>query len=243
MKSILPFLLLAAFVTAQENNTYSRTYSDAITHLTINSDNTFIISQPDPVFTDSGMCFESKGIWKGEGKDIVLNPHLEKRVPFVSLSEKYLPDADSVLVKINYSIILYKDERLTDSVSSHLQQFTLYLNKEANYLSLVDSKFEHPHCLFGSKIRNAYPIDSIAIARFAIPEKVNKIGIKTYGFENYIELIPKDSASNYFEITIIQPVDSDRRPRSKKVRVNKREAYYYERAGSFNWLAPLYLKK
>lgn len=235
--------MLTAFATAQDSDAYSRTYSDAITHLKINSDNTFIISQPDPVFTDSGMRFESKGIWKDEGKDIVLNPHLEKKVPFVSLSEKYLPDADPVLVKINYSITLYEDERLTYSVSSHLHRFTLYLNKEANYLNLVDSKFEHPNCLFDSKIRNAYPIDSMAIARFATPEKVNKIGIKTCGFENYIELIPKDSASNYFEITIIQPVDSDRRPRSKKVRISMSEAYYYERSERFNRLASLYLNR
>lgn len=49
--------------------------------------------------------------------------------------------------------------------------------------------------------------------------KVETIGIKSYGFDDYAKLIPKDSKSNYFEITVVQFLDADRRARGKKVRV------------------------
>ncbi|WP_417353205.1 hypothetical protein [Flavobacterium alkalisoli] len=243
MKTLLSLLLVTAFSIAQQKNTYPRTYSDGSTRLTLNTDNTFTINQPDPVFPYSGTRFESKGIWKDEGKNIILNPHLEKRTPVISYTENYLPDSDSVSVKINYFVTSYKNENLTDTIPIPLQRFTIYLNKKNNYLNLVDEKVEDPKCLFGHKIRNAYTIDSIAIANFEKPEQVRKIGVKTYEFDTYIELIPKNTKSNYFEITIVQPVDSDRTPRAKKVRVNSREAYYYEHAGRFIKLSPLYLEK
>lgn len=245
MKTLLPLLalVLTASAIAQGNRTYPRTYSDGLVRLTLDSDSTFTITQSDPVFPYNGTRFKSKGICKHEGKNIVLNPQLEKRAPVLSLTESYRPGEDSVRVRINYSIINYENERPRDTVTVPPKRCTVYLNSRGNNLNLVNGKSEYPRCLYGPRIRNEQAIDSIAIARFKKRDQVRKIGIRPYGFEDYVELVPKDPQSNCFEITIVQPVDSDRKPRGKKVRVHKREAYYYEHAGRFIKLAPLYLQK
>jgi len=51
------------------------------------------------------------------------------------------------------------------------------------------------------------------------------------GFEKPVEMPVSNPSANYFEITVVQPVDRERTPRSKKVVVKGKHAFYYERNG------------
>ncbi|RZK13979.1 MAG: hypothetical protein EOO43_17055 [Flavobacterium sp.] len=237
-KAFLAFLFLGGIAIAQENK-YLGTYSSVATELTLNADKTFFIRQADPVFIYTHQRFESTGTWEGSGKDVVLNPHLLKRKPATSFTEKYLPNLDSTIVRISYIIETYDNEELISKTPMPFERVTIYINKKRNFFNLVHKRPQDTNCLFEEKIANVHLMDSLTGTFTAKAGKVEKIGIKSYGFEDYTELVPKDSKSNYFEITIVQPLDTDRRPRKKKVRVNGREAYYYERAGKFNLFAPL----
>ncbi len=243
MKALFLFLFFGTFTRAQEKIDYVGTYSDAVMQLTLNADKTFVIKQGDPVLTYNHQLFESTGTWEGVGKEVLLNPHLVRRMPVISFIEKYVPDTDSVSVKINYIIETYDNEKLISRTPMPFERVTVYINKERNYQNLVHKKPEDADCLFGQKIENAYVLDPLSDTYVTKAGKVGKIGIRSYGFDDYAELIPKGSRSNYFEITIVQPLDTDRRPREKKVRISGSEAYYYEHSGKFNLLAPLYRVK
>lgn len=242
MKLLIPFLFVSVLLTAQEKTNYPGTYTDQVVRLTLNSDNTFSLKQPDPVFSYTHQNFESSGTWIAQGKEVVLNPHLKKRTPIVTFSEKYIPGTDSVAVKINYILETYQNEKLVSREPSRFEMFTVYVNKKRNYHHLVRQMPGTPSCLFGTRIKKPYIIDSLSIVKFK-SVKVEKIGIKSYGFDDFVELNPKDLKSNYFEVTVIQPIDTDRLPRSKKVRINTMHAYYYEHNGKYYKLAPLYRKE
>ncbi|MGV3586112.1 MAG: hypothetical protein ACO1OF_03850 [Adhaeribacter sp.] len=62
-------------------------------------------------------------------------------------------------------------------------------------------------------------------------QKVERLGVYTYGFDKPIELTPANPNANYFELVITQPIDKERTPRSKKVIVKNKYAYYYEWTG------------
>jgi hypothetical protein len=62
-------------------------------------------------------------------------------------------------------------------------------------------------------------------------QQVEKIGVYTYGFDKRKELVPQNKMSNYFEITIVQPIDKERTPRNKKIIIKKNRAFFYEKNG------------
>ena len=98
--------------------------------------------------------------------------------------------------------------------------------------------------MFSSQVKNQIIVDSRN--RFKIAKvEVKKLSIITYGFDDPYELVVSNPGSNYFEINIVQPVDKERAPRSKKVRIIDGVAYFYERNGKvdISWMANGLAKK
>jgi hypothetical protein len=62
-------------------------------------------------------------------------------------------------------------------------------------------------------------------------QKVERLGIYTYGFEKRVELSTTNPDANDFAITIVQPIDKERTPRSKQVIIKDKYAYFYELHG------------
>lgn len=56
----------------------------------------------------------------------------------------------------------------------------------------------------------------------------------TYGFEDFKEITVKNPMANYLKIQIIQEIDVEGMPRSKKVLFTKKKAFYYESKGKIN---------
>lgn len=80
---------------------------------------------------------------------------------------------------------------------------------------------------------------------FRIAKKnFNKLGVYTYGFIEPIETDLKMEQTDYIEINISVPVDKERMPRSKKVIIKGKKAYFYEREGKVVqfWIEPLQKK-
>jgi hypothetical protein len=48
-------------------------------------------------------------------------------------------------------------------------------------------------------------------------QKIEKLAFNTYGFVGKVALPLKNPNANYYEITIVQPVDLDRRPRGEQL--------------------------
>ena len=57
------------------------------------------------------------------------------------------------------------------------------------------------------------------------------MGVFTYGFKKPIETELKNEQTDHLEIDIVVPVDNERMPRSKKVIIKGKRAYFYERNG------------
>ncbi len=205
------------------------TYADGITKLELRSDSTFVLNTPDYVFPYTFDNYKTYGKWTFLDKEIILNPNKSPRTPTLSLTEKTISNADSVEIKVNYQTELYENEILNKKEQADFELMTLYLNKSKNYIHLV-----HSHkirvCAFAPKVKKQYVLDSSSTIKLPL-QKVKKIGIYTYGFDTTRELIPKNENSNYFEITIIQPIDKERTPRNKKVIVKGKNAFFYESNG------------
>jgi hypothetical protein len=205
------------------------TYNDGITQLDLRADSTFFLKTPDYVFPYTYKTYDNKGKWTLLNNSVILNPEKQKRTQSLSLMESINNSSDSIEIKINYLIEEYENDTLLKAEKKEFNLMTLYLNRKKNYHQLVREKMRR-NCAFAPRIKKQYIIDStntIILARKA----VDKIGIFTYGFDNFIELIPKNSNSNYFEITIKQQVDISRIPRNKTVIIKGKDAYFYEYNG------------
>lgn len=81
--------------------------------------------------------------------------------------------------------------------------------------------------------------NTITIAR----KDIEKIGVYTYGLIDFVELKTQNPNTDYFEIDIVVPVDKERMPRSKKVIIRGKKAFFYEKNGEVKKsLNPLYKK-
>ena len=119
---------------------------------------------------------------------------------------------------------------------------TLYFNKKRKYRNLTRGRYDTGSCAWAPRIRNRVYLDSSNTFRIA-KEDIQKIGVYTYGFIDYVEMRPKSKDSDYFEINIVVPMDKERMPRNKRVIIRGRRAYFYEVKGEVKkWLNPLYKK-
>lgn len=243
-KSLSLFLFLLNTMAWCQNSyfEYAGYYGAPGINLTLNEDGTFAIMQSDPLFTNTHKKFKSTGTWSVSGNELTLNPNLPKRQREISITEKIIPGADSLVVKINYIIETYSNDALVSREKVPFDMFSVYVNKKRNYRHMVPHLMQRGSCAFATRIRQQYVIDSLTTVKFKMPKQAEKIGIMTYGFDNYIELIPRDPSCNYFEITVVEPLDTDRVPRSKKMIIKGKNAYYYERKGKIDFgLTPLML--
>jgi hypothetical protein len=188
-----------------------------------------VLNTPDYVFPYTFSNYKNYGKWTFLEKEIILNPDKSPRTPILSLTEKIIKGADSVEIKINYQTELYENEIFQRKEQADFELMTLYLNKSKNYIHLVHSP-KIRVCAFAPKVKKQYVLDSTSTVKLPL-QKIDKIGIFTYGFDTTKELIPKNENSNYFEITIIQPIDKERTPRNKKVIVKGKNAIFYESNG------------
>jgi hypothetical protein len=204
-------------------------YSDGITELIIYADSSFVLKTPDYVYPYTFTTYQNRGKWIDSANVVTLNPHKQKRRPTVLLTEKKIEGNDSIQIKINYLTEIYENEILLTKVAADFNVLTFYLNKPNNYKHIVHEKMKSI-CAFAPKVKTQIVVDTTNT--FKLPkQQVERLGIYTYGFTQTIELHPANLDANYFEITIIQPLDKERMPRSKQVIIKKNDAYFYEIEG------------
>lgn len=209
-------------------------YTDGSTTLVLNADSSFELQVRDPIphFRYSNHIYASSGVYTMAENVVTLNPQLEKRHPRVSLIEKEVEGKDSMQIKVNYLVEEYDNEVLVATRPDSVEMMTLYINK-------IRANLVYGPVMTGClpKIRHQVMMDYLNTTKFTKID-VKRFAFFTYGFDDYVELIPTNPNSNYYEITIVQPVDKDRRPRNKKVIFKGRQAYYYEYNGRVrtSWL-------
>jgi hypothetical protein len=231
MKKLLFILSLAMSLTVycqQNDKRLFGRYIDNISSLTLNADSTFELRTPDPVFSYTFEYYSNTGVWTIDGNVITLNPGKKKRLPQVSLIEKEIEGEDSIQVKINYLLEEYAmDSVLFKKRPFEFDMITLYVNK--TFRTIVHERKVRV-CGFAPRVKKQAILDSSGIIKLP-KQKIERLAVFSYGFDNDIELHPVNPNANYYEITIVHPVDCDRRPRSKKVIMKGKNAYYYEWRG------------
>jgi hypothetical protein len=232
MRQLSTYLLLLTSITAYCQKDHQRIigrYSDDVTQLELRADSSFVLKTPDYVFPYTYQSYQSEGRWTIADNVVVLNPDKKPRYPQMSMSERAIDGQDSIEIRINYKTEVYENEVSVGKEPRDFNMMTISVNKSKNYRNLVREPV-YRVCLFSPQTKKQYIVDSSNIVRFP-KQRVEQIGIYTYGFGKRVKLIPKDPDANYFEIEIIQPVDRDRTPRSKKLIIKGNNAYYYEHDG------------
>ncbi|WP_104383529.1 hypothetical protein [Sphingobacterium sp. HMA12] len=231
--TLVYFLLMSPILTQKTSKPFSGTYGDYSTRLTLKSDSTFELIETDPIFPYTFETFTSIGAWKLQGDTVVLNPHLEKRLPKVTVLEKSVKkNNDSISVKISYYLETYEKNKMVSITPFNFELLSIYINKRKDYQNIVHSPHNR-NCMFSPRIKKQVVIDSTKI--FSFPrQEVSKLGVYSYGFEKAIEIEVNNPQANHYEITVIQPLDKERMPRSKKVIIKRRQAYFYEWEGKIS---------
>jgi hypothetical protein len=184
----------------------------------------------------------NEGNWILKDGDVILNPNLERRKPSVSITEKQIGLKDSIEIKVNHYVELYENQNLIEKQKTEFELLTLYFNKRRKYKHLTREWLKEGSCAWAPRIRNRVNLDSTNTFRIA-KKDIEKIGIYTYEFTDFIEISTENKDSDYFEIDVIVPMDKERMPRSKKVIIKGRRAYFYEIKGKVKKsLKPLYKK-
>lgn len=244
------FLLLVIKVQAQtDKSEYIGIYGDWLlngealtTELKLKSDGTFELWTVDNVYPQTFTNYTNKGVWIVKDDEVILNPKLKKRKAIVKMTEKIIGLKDSIEIKVNHYNELYKNQKLIEKKKTEFDILTLYFNKKRKYKHLTRKWYSTGSCAWAPRIRNRVNLDSTNTFRIA-KKDIQKIGVYTYGFDDYIEIEAKNEDSDYFEFDVIVPLDQERMPRSKKVIIKGRRAYFYEFKGKVKkWLNPLYKK-
>ncbi len=247
---ILIVLLFVIQVQAQtDKSEYTGVYGDWMlngkaltTELELKSDGTFELRAVDHVYPQTFKDYTNEGIWIVKDDEVILNPKLKKRTPIVQMIEKTIGLQDSIEIKVNHYNEIYKNQKLVKKKNTEFDILTLYFNKKRIYKHLTRDWYETGSCIWAPRIRNRVNLDSTNTFRIA-KKDIEKIGVYTYGFTDFIETFPKNQDSDYFEIDVVVPIDEERMPRSKKVIIKGRSAYFYEIKGEVKkTLNPLYKK-
>ena len=246
----LLFLLLVFNAQAQTNNSeYAGKYGDWLpngqaltTELELKKDGTFELRTVDYVYPQTLEDYSNKGVWIVKNDEVVLNPELKKREPWVKMTEKSIGLNDSIAIKVNHYNEVFENQKMVERKESEFDLLTLYFNKKKKYKHLTREEYDTGSCAWTPRIRNRVNLDSTNTFRIA-KKDIEKIGIYTYGFTDFIEISPEKKDSDYFEIDVNVPDDKERMPRSKKVLIKGKRAYFYEIKGEVKKsLIPLYKK-
>jgi len=233
LSALLYFSLVFSVFAQKASKPIFGTYGEYSTRLTLNLDSTFELIEADPIFPYTFESYTNRGDWEVKGDTVILNPHLEKRLPRVSVREKSVQkDNDSISVTINYYLETYEKNEMSSRTPFYFELLSIYINKKKNYRNIVHVP-QYRHCMFSSRLRKQIVIDSTKTFNFP-RQDVYKLGVYSYGFEKAIEIKVNNTQANHYEITVIQPVDKERMPRSKKVIIKRRQAYYYEWNGKIS---------
>jgi hypothetical protein len=200
------------------------TYADGSTELTLYADNTFHINWPDPVLSYTGARFSSNGVWIATGHTVLLNPGKEKRKPDIQFKER-ATDADSIRIKIDYWTEEYENELPQGKKPAVFDILTVSLGKKQYYHLVHKRKISH--CLWEPVIKKQVIVDASNVLVLTSQE-IDHISIYACGFDKPVKWKPADAHANDFEVTIVQPLDRDRRPRGKKVIIKGKYAFFYE---------------
>ncbi|MBS1566180.1 MAG: hypothetical protein JST39_17485, partial [Bacteroidetes bacterium] len=169
--------------------------------------------------------YVNSGRWTLSDGKVILNPGKKQRLPVVSLTEKKTSDTGDITVRVHYYVQRYDDDSLRAPVPADFHLMTVYTNKRRHYRHLV-----HQHiyriCAFSPPVKRQIVLDSTDTYTLK-REAVHCIGILTYGFDKRVELTPSDPHSDYFKITIVQPVHDNRAPQSKAVIVRRNKAFFH----------------
>lgn len=251
-RSLLVCLLFCAayHLTGQnDSSAFSGIYSDGIsngfqtTRLELKPDRTFRLLTQDPVFTYTFKTYENTGTWAGNGKEIILNPDKLPRKTSIELHEKANAQQDSITIQIHYALEEYEKEQLRRNAPFEFQMLTVFINRKKTYFNLVRSP-QRRICSFSHKVKNQVIVDSLNQFKIA-RQDIHRLGVYSYGFDDVRWFDVQNPNTNRFEFNILQPVDVERMPRSKKVILKKGKAYFYERSGKVDtsWVANGLTKK
>lgn len=207
---------------------YTMRYSE--TSLQLFPDSTFSLTEPDFVFPYTFNTYRSSGTWTAEGNRVILNPEKEKRTPTVTLAERTLEGDDSITIKLNYVVEVFRNDTAVRKEPFNFELLTLYLNGLHHYRNIVHSRIIRV-CSFAHQVKRQLVVDSGNEVR--IPrEKLDWLGIYTYGFSAPVKLKISNPSSNYLDVEIVQPVDEERVRRDKAVIIKGKRAYFYEWMGN-----------
>lgn len=201
-----------------------------ITELELKADGTFKLRTTDYVYPQTFKDYANEGKWVLKDGDVILNPDLQRRNPIVNIAEKQIGLKDSIEIKVNHYIELYENQNLIKKQKTEFELLTLYFNKRRKYKHLTRKWLKEGSCAWAPRIRNRVNLDSTNTFRIA-KRDIEKIGIYTYGFTDFIELKTQNKNSNYYEIDVVIPIDKERMPRNKKVIIKGNRAYFYEIKG------------
>ena len=232
-----------------DTSAFTGIYSDGIsdgfqtTRLELKPDRTFRLLTQDPVFTYTFKTYENTGTWQEKGREVILNPEKSPRTPIVELHQKANDQQDSISIQIHYALEEYEKEQLKGRAPFEFQMLTVFINKEKTYFNLVRSP-QRRICSFAHKVKNQVIVDSLNQFKIA-RQDIHRLGVYSYGFEDVRWFDVQNPNTNWFEFNILQPVDVERMPRSKKVIFKKGKAYFYERNGKVDtsWVANALTKK
>ncbi len=225
-------IILNAFTSNAQavNKKITGKYADGISELILKPDSSFNLITPDYVFPYTAAIYNNHGKWQAIGNVIMLNPDKERRKPKVTMSERVIDDFDSIKIKINYLTEVFENEIRVGIVRADFGLISLYLNKPKYFQNYVHPTIRGASAslyAFTHKNKKSITLDSSSTIKLK-KQYIERLGIYTYGFSKAIELLPINPKANYFEITITQPIDKERMPRSKKVIIKDYYAYFYE---------------
>ena len=244
--SILPISQLAS-----QNQSIDKivgTYSDelggvATTSLVLKSDSTFELTTVDPIFSYTFQNFANNGKFTFNKNEVTLNPELAKRSPSVEFNTSRTEDQnDSLFLTFRYVLHEFQNDELVNKREIQPEILTIFINDNKKEYHLVQNRIDR-NCVFSRKVKNQIEVDSTN--KVILPKSIiSKIGVYTYGFDEIIwtDIILENP--NEIEMNIIQPIDIERKPRSKKVIIKRNKAYFYERDGKIDKsLIPLVKQK
>jgi hypothetical protein len=229
-KKVLTIFLFALSVTAycqKEQNNIIGQYKGIdplfTPSITLHADSTFeYLLNWDNVAPFSRNTFRCQGNWTLSGNVITLNPGLKKREARVLFIEKEIEGKGSISIKFNYQWEEYDNEVLVKTTPVDVERMTLFIN-EKTYVNIVHEPMLNI-CSFARKVKNQVLLDSSHTIKLE-KIKIERLAINTYGLNKKEELKLTNPNANYYEITIVIPVDSDRRPRGEQV-VRKGKSLY-----------------
>ena len=201
-----------------------------VTELELKSDGTFKLKTVDSAFPQTFKNYVNEGKWIIKNEEVVLNPDLKRRKPRINIKEKQIGLKDSIEIKVNYFIEFYLNQEILGKQIIEFEILTLYFNRKKEYINLTWKWLKDGNCVWSPRIRNRVNLDSTNTFRIAKKE-IEKIGIYTYGFTDFLELNTDNTKSDYYEIDVVIPIDKERMPRNKKVIIKGKRAYFYEMNG------------